>query len=474
MKSETNDSKKKLNEQLIKESLVDYNNLAQKVKENATESLKSMLGETVKEAFAALMNESDDEEKKDKETGEKGYDIEEVEDTTDTTEEETEEGQEEQVLNDEESGEDDAEGTEQETEAVEDTTEETDGEGEIEADFEEFKVGDDTYDFRNADDEQIVKIYKRLNGDDQLTVVKSDNKIEVSDKETGAEYIIELDDEVEDEAGITDTNETQEMKESRIYEIVLNEYDSHVGYTDNYQSKDVMTNDGVSEPGKGRDIDAGVPKTAKKPWSSKKDGKPFTDKAKTNECGTTEAMEPEMDEIGNQRGGRQSVKLKHNPDTPENNEIQRASTQAGKRFSTPGTKINGTANESIVKKANKIFEENKKLKEEISKVTEMLKEAAVTNVNLGGIIKLISENATTMEEKKGIINRFTNDVHTVDESKKLYQTISEELKRKPAATAAITEEKSLGSSKADSINESKFYQDESLMETLGLMHRVCK
>ena len=65
------------------------------------------------------------------------------------------------------------------------------------------------------------------------------------------------------------------MKESteRMFELVL-EYKSDLGYTDNYQNKDVMTTPDMSEPGKNvNDWDAGVPKGKSKPWSGKKGGK---------------------------------------------------------------------------------------------------------------------------------------------------------------------------------------------------------
>ena len=120
------------------------------------------------------------------------------------------------------------------------------------------------------------------------------------------------------------------------------------------------------------------------------------------------------------------------------------------------------------------IEENKKLKRQLDKITGMLREAAVTNVNLGGIIKLISENSTSKEEKRDIINRFTNEVHTIEESKRLYQAIDSELKKNPHVASNINEEQQFGNSNADVINESKFYQDESLMNSLGLMHRICK
>ena len=78
-----------------------------------------------------------------------------------------------------------------------------------------------------------------------------------------------------------DEGNEENMNEStdRLFELVL-EYNSNVGYTDNYQKKDVMTNQGMSEPGKNvNDWDAGVPHDAKKPWSGKKD------KANAKRCG---------------------------------------------------------------------------------------------------------------------------------------------------------------------------------------------
>ena len=41
---------------------VDYDNLATKIKENAPDLVKSLLGEQVRQAYASLLNESDDED----------------------------------------------------------------------------------------------------------------------------------------------------------------------------------------------------------------------------------------------------------------------------------------------------------------------------------------------------------------------------------------------------------------------------
>lgn len=478
MNKENNKGKKQLNGKLIKESLMDYNNLAQQLQENVADSVKSLLGEEVRQAYAAILNESDDEDVEEKE-----YDVEEVDDTqSDSTEEQSEgsvdDSQEDQDDQDSEGEMEDgmeADGQGDDTEAADagegdaENDQEAETEDEADFDFDQYKVSDNEYDFRNAKDDDIVKVFKRLKNDDKVTVVYDDNKVSISDNETGADYIIELSDtdepsEIKDEI-LTD----DDMNESRIYEIALNEYDSNVGYTDNYQKKDVMTTDGVKEPGKGRDIDDGVPHTTEKPWSKKKDAAPFNDKkGKTVECGnvTADNNAPEIAETAVQKGGtNRGMAKSHVPNTScANNPKKHATTIAGEY----------QKNEAVIKKANEALAENKKLKAELDNLTDMLREAAVTNVNLGGIIKLISENSTSMEEKRNIINRFTNEVHTIEESKSLYKTISDELKKKPQADVNINEEKEFGSANAEVINESKFYQDEGLMSSLGLMHRICK
>ena len=301
-----NNNSKQINTELIRESLLDYNNLATQLKESTPSIVKNLLAEQVKQAYAAILNESEDDELEDKD-----YEVEEVDDTNadvskDGEVEDTVDTDDDSLEDEEDvETEDSEEGKEPEVEDelevdIETNTDDTDGEelNDIDQDFEKFKTSDNEYDFRNAEDEEIVKVYKLLKNDDNVTVVKGDDgKIQLSDNETGAEYIINFDDNTSNE--LTDDNfNAEDMNESRIYEIALNEYDSHVGYTDNYQKKDVMTNDGVSEPSKnGRDIDKGVPTGASKPWSKqKKNVAPFNgEKGKTVECGNVENL-PEIEE----------------------------------------------------------------------------------------------------------------------------------------------------------------------------------
>jgi hypothetical protein len=479
---------KKGGKSALNEEAVDYNSLNGKLNsEEIAKAVKQMLGEQVRETYARLLNEEDDED-------EKEYDVEEVEDTTDTTD-----GQEDTVeaqgTDDGDAADDGAEGTEpgegtEDAEEVEDAALEGDDEEGAEDEFEKFKVGEGEYDFRNAEDDDVVKVFKRLKDDDGVTVEMNGDKVTVNDSETGAEYIITMNGGASE--GNKENIEISDMtNESRIYEIALNEYDSNVGYTDNYQKKDVMTGDGVKEPGNGRDIDKGVPHDTKKPWSGKKDSAaaPFNaEKGKTveenaeQECGDVAQMlndAPEMEEsihTQTQNGPqRRSTTISQVPNTSRSKEIgrNRRTAQDGQVSGTGEAAYQGVS-ESIIKKAKKVFSENKKLKKQLDEVTKVLQEAALVNTNLGGIVKIITENSTSSQEKKDIISRFTNEAHTIQESKNLYERITNELSKKPEVKADINEEINLGGSPKEVISESKFYQDDQLMHSLGLMHNICK
>ena len=114
-----------------------------------------------------------------------------------------------------------------------------------------------------------------------------------------------------DEDDELDNNDEDDMNESRIYEIALDEYDSHVGYTDNYQSKDPLKSSlpvadskdsddwgsqGLRDRGNG------------KPWSGKKnnakENQPFTGaKGKTVEE-EDDAEDNTVEESAAEMGGK--------------------------------------------------------------------------------------------------------------------------------------------------------------------------
>ena len=500
---------KNIRSKVVKESLLDYNALANSLKENTESAVKTLLDEAVRDTYAKLLSEDDD----------KDYEEEEVEDTSSD------------ITNDAESVDaatDDVEGTDTGMEAdepIDDAAVEggddtvVDGaeeggepsdEGDEWAEFDKYKISDDEYDFSNAEDEEIVKVYKLMKNDDQILVHKDDNgNVNIQDNETGAEYLINLgdngeatgvaasepsddvitDDEGADDFGAEDDfeNENNDMNESteRMFELVL-EYDSNVGYTDNYQKKDVMTNPGMSEPGKNvNDWDAGVPHGTEKPWSrypgkKNKADKPFNagkGKQLEEEEAVEGAVEAPVEEATNVGGFVQQNSTPKSHVSNSNGRNARSMSKGGKRVKgTVTPRYSGgeenTVSESFMKRANKVLAENKELKATLTDVMTSLKEAAVTNHNLGMIIKLISENSTTHDEKKEIISRFSNEAKTVEASKNLYESISRDLQKSKKMN--ITEEASLTVEGSKKINETKIYQSPDVLDSLDLMHRMMK
>lgn len=463
---------KEIRSNFVKESLLDYESLANTLKENTSQAVRDLLNETVRETYNQILSEADEND----------YEIEdEVDDTTTDAEndaetsEDTEETEVESVPEDETESVEDAEEEPTMDEPIADETEE-DGW----AEFEKYKVSDDEYDFSQANDDEIVKVYKLLKDEDQVhvNVDKDSKKVEIKDNETGAEYLLDLssfggskseqenDVDFGNEANSDLEMENENMNESKLFEIVLNEYDSHVGYTDNYQKKDVMTNPGTKEPGKNvNDWDAGVPKSGKKPWAGKGDTAPFTEE---------ENAEETMEEATNVGGFVQQ-------NSTSKSHVPNSNGRDARNASKGGVKVKGTAdpryksatNESkMMAKVEKILKENEQLKTALNKFKTVLEEAAVTNVNLGQIIKLISENSTTKEEKQEIIARFGKEAKTVEQSKALYESISRDLKKNN--TMNINEEKQFTANSSKMINETQIYQSKDLVESLDLMHRLCK
>ena len=515
---------KNIRSKVVKESLLDYNALANSLKENTESAVKNLLDEAVRDTYAKLLSEDDDKDYEEEEVEDTSSDIstDDAEETDDSTDgvEDADTGMESDSLEDDSDIESEPiEGDDGSSMSDDELDGELSDDGEEWAEFDKYKVSDDEYDFSDAEDEEIVKVYKLMKNDDQILVHKDDNgNVNIQDNETGAEYLINLgdngeatgvaasepsddvitDDEGADDFGAKDDfeNENNDMNESteKMFELVL-EYDSNVGYTDNYQKKDVMTNPGMSEPGKNvNDWDAGVPKGDSKPWSGypnkkNKADKPFNAgkgkqleeeegmenvEAPMEECGNVEAPVEEATNVGG-FVQQNSTSKSHVPNS--NGRNARSMSKGGKRVKGTATpRYSGgeedAVSESFIRRANKVLGENKELKSTLSDVMTSLKEAAVTNHNLGMIIKLISENSTTKDEKMEIISRFSKEAKTVDASKALYESISRELKK--ANKMNITEDKSLSVSGSKKINETKIYQSPDVLESLDLMHRMMK
>ena len=532
---------KNLRTSVLKESIADFTDIAKTIKENTSATVQALLRDAVAQEYVKIMSEGFDKDEDEEETEEIETNDIEAEDTTEDTEEVSA----------------DVEGEESDFEENDDEEEidETESAPEDWEEFEDYKIdgADDQYDFTKADDDTVVKVYKLLKNSDEVVVDMDSekNKLELKDNQTGAEYLIDLDSmdqsccdddscECEFEIAVDDEDDdaygddefNNNIKESRMVEIVLNE-DTNLGYTDSYQSDDVLTTPSMKEPGRGNDWDAGVPKGKSKPWAGKgtaKKGAPFCEE---EEMGNDEemAMEDEMmdgDAIEEcnvptkdasnwglnhtaKKGNKVPVKdashwgldeeieecgtVDEEDEMMEGDEIEEATNVGGavqqrsmskshipsgrKKYgpytkhhvSTEGS-YSDSVTESMKRKHDKIVAENKKMKQALNNLHQLVQEAAVTNMNLGQIVKLLNENSTTQEEKREIISRFGKEAKTIQESKDLYAKISRELQKKSVMN--INEEKQFTTENSNKINENTIYSSKDLIASLDLMHKICK
>ena len=75
------------------------------------------------------------------------------------------------------------------------------------------------------------------------------------------------------------------------------------------------------------------------------------------------------------------------------------------------------------------------------------------------------------EKKKEIIARFGNEAKTVDASNTLFESISRDLKKKSKMNIDESREYAVNENK---INETQIYRSNDILNSLDLMHRICK
>lgn len=422
-----------------KNSILEMEQLAASIQEGTKNTLRDILSEAVSNYLREeVLNEDDDEADETEETPNvETSDVEEFDETSDDADN-AEEAPEEA---------DDVENTEEEETDVDATTD-----GDEWADFEDYKIGDDEgseeYDFtQETDPNKLVKVFKLMKNDDQVSVVKDGDKVSIKDNEADTEYVIEL-------------NADDSVEEIENDEITMAE---SLGYTDNYQDKDPI--EGLSmdggAPKNTKDWHKGVPTGTQKPWAGKGKSEPYGKKTeKVFEITLNDDVEVEEPIEENATTSKYQQRRMVKTMVPDN-----AYVQDGAHEVSQGGKLKV---ESLQKKIDAALLENKQLKETVAKVSKIMKEAVQVNVNLGHIVRLMVENSTTKAEKEDIVKRF-NNVKSNDEAKALYESISSELKK--SHSTIMTEQTTTVDTKQ--INESKIYDEPNsvrdMMKRMGML-----
>lgn len=491
------------------QALMEMNDIKKAIKEESKNTIKAMLSEAVKDALRESVEDDDDMEILDGDEKECCPKCGKCGDECECGKKDAEgkEGKESDDKKD--SGEIDEVGTEDEVPAEGDAEQDpamnaqqqapiqapAEGEGaEGQDDFmAQYQAGDeDTLDLTGEQDIQnVLKVYRALNDDDQVVVKQDGSKVSLKDNGTGAEYIIDLgtdeaetpevpameNGEAEQLAEITELENPEMTNEETLFEIDL-------GYTDNYQDKDPIDGLSNSEPSKsGRSWHKGVPTGTEKPWAGKgteKKGDPFDNTVNENltelddDYFAAGLNDTGVAEVETEDGMPFDKKVDENFTTSKyqkRHEVKTKATNSGdkeKPMQTRNTSIENEYNAEINETVKKLKAKNKKLNEAVKELHKGLQEAYMTNVNLGKITKLFLENTTTQAEKLNIVERFSNEAKTPKQAQALYESISKQL-----ANNKTTIDESKATEKTV-VTEGKapVYKSQDLLNTIDLMNRV--
>lgn len=483
---------------VISEASREYEASTRQLFESSADMVKNIIGEEgtrdlVEEALRQGIRDilTEDEDSDD------DFDVEEVNDDEEQdVPDGTEDGETEDGDGEEEEGTEDADidaGDGAEDDAVEDDAVEPDadptsepadnaddeGDTEIWSSFDDFKQDDGSYDFSGADTGEFLKVFKLMNDDDNIVVDKTPNgDTKIRDNETGAEYIITSDPEETETPEDTDLadidsepgGDPAEFEEGACKNgKPINEYDSNVGYTDDYQKKDAMTTDGVNEPADKKSTnswDKGVPTGTQKPWAGKGDNKPFDQKvSEGKDCDGQECE----DDVVEEGPARTSTKLSRKVKSASNGD-----SQAGRPKRSPNS-VNGVLtkeqSESILSKAKTIQKENKQLRALLGRFREALNEAVMTNYNLGKVVRLVTECTTTRDEKEEIVKRFSKEAKTQKESDRLYESYKAQLTKGGSAPKKL-DENITATASAENLAEQVAYRDPAIESIRDLMRKL--
>jgi hypothetical protein len=321
--------------------------------------------------------------------------------------------------------------------------------------------GGEEMDMTMASDDEVISVYKKLTGDDEIEVVVDDESgdIHLSVNEPG-EFVIktngeEAGEEMElDEYSMDEAEEIDEV----MYEIALDEMENI---------------DGIKAP-LGNENDDN--------WAGDNlEGGFDDDIAHAKAEGDMVMSESEMvdEEDDKMEEGEETIEEKIAIGTGMSVGNNRNAYGPGSIGAPENPK---SMNESAVKynklltEAKELKTKNEEYKQALKQFRTMLAETVVFNSNLTYVTKLFMEHSTTKEEKQAILKRFDGEATTLKESKMLYKSIVNDLSsRKPmneSIDRKLNNEVSSGMSKQ--LNESTAYIDKETQRIKDLMSRVEK
>jgi hypothetical protein len=302
-------------------------------------------------------------------------------------------------------------------------------------------LGGDELDMTTASDDDVIAIYKKLSGDDEIEIIGDEIHLTVSEP---GEYVIKT-----NEIGSTNQTmdstmdvETPEMDDDSVeYEIETPEMDD-----DSVEYEIEM----------GGEEDSSAPE----------DLVPVDDE---EEVSSEEEPIEEQIPVGSAQAHRLQAKQTKGVPLGAGADNLRESVVSKNLISETTKKYN-----NLLVESNRLKAENEEFKQALKTFRKKLVETVVLNSNLSYVTRLFMENATTKNEKLNIIRRFDDEVTSLVESKKLYKTIANELASRKPLNESIEKKiiKEVSTSSSKQLNESTAYVDPSTKRILDLINRV--
>lgn len=292
------------------------------------------------------------------------------------------------------------------------------------------------YDMTGASDDDVIAIYKKLSGDDEIEIVGDELHLNITEP---GEYVVKLD-------SLSDVDDTEELDVDDTEELDIDDTEELGDETDDVEYDIEMDDEEETNDDEEEDEEEDII--------------------------ASDEVSDEEDELEETRyvGGRvQKVATAHTNAKLEAESLQEVQ-KAKQIVSETAKKYN-----SLLTEAKKLKAENEEFRTALKEFRNKLVETVVFNSNLTYVTKILTEHSTTKAEKQNIIKRF-DEVTNLKESKKLYKTIANELEtRKPIAESVenkIIKEAATGTSKQ--LNESTAYVDPSTKRIMDLINRVEK
>jgi hypothetical protein len=308
-------------------------------------------------------------------------------------------------------------------------------------------LGGDDMDMTASSDDEVIAIYKKLSGEDEIEIVGDEIHLNVSEP---GEYVVKMnggspasEEMPSDDLDLDGLGDEEEMGEEESDDV---DYEIEMG------------DEEEDEEGESDEHEAGEEEEE----SEEED----------EESEEEEETEEELEEnLGHQRGyaGRQGQKMHGAAHMPKSKETIEEAQAARKLVSETTTKYN-----NLLTEAKKLKVENEEFRKALKEFRTKLVETVVFNSNLTYVTRILMEHSTTKAEKQTIIKRFDEEVSNLKESKNLYKSIINGLEsRKPISESVeskLIKEVTTGSSKQ--LNESTAYVDPSTKRIIDLMKRV--